>query len=160
MVPEWRGGFDGCLHAVTGRANQYDSAAVQRQAEEREAVMREARERARRMQASERRARPFGDYTWVFGADVLLGALLGAGAMLVRHRDAAARTRRWWGVAGAVLGFLGGGAIFLPFFVFAQFLTFLSPLSANALFGLTVVGLVVAAGGLAFPRRWARWPQA
>jgi hypothetical protein len=98
---------------------------------------------------------PFFGYTWVFYADIALGALLGYLALRIRHRRLGRETQQTWSVVSAMLGGLGGAAVFLPFFLLNIFFIFFNPMPPWLMFALSAGVIVFASLGLALDRRSA-----
>lgn len=143
--PEWRGSYHGCADVLRNRPNRYDSAAVRADVQRRLRDINES-EGAKQLQQRVRRrmlTRPFGEYTWVFIADVILGAAAGAAAAMVRY----GRGNISWNPAavtllGVVLGGLWGGFVFLPFVMMAAFFIFFRTTPELELFAMSAFAIL------------------
>jgi len=143
------------------RVNPADSA-VQEEARRREQAIRDSIARVQRARGdsilAERRREaagapapkqspifgnpPFYGYTWVFGGDVLLGALSGVAALRLRRRNQ--DTPPHWQFLALLGGAAWGAAVFLPFFLMNALLVFFNPMPTGLMFGFTAAVIVVA----------------
>lgn len=90
---------------------------------------------------------PFGKFTWVFYADLALGALLGVVVALFQTRAATKGWRIGLTVVGGAVGGMIGAAVFIPFMFLSALFMFLNPPEPPLLFGMTALVIVVGAGG-------------
>jgi hypothetical protein len=134
--------LEGCRDALSGAPNRYRGA----EAAQRERMEALGREGPRKPRPS--RWQPFGEFSWVFYADVSLGLLVGAGAARFRYRNQSSGAR-WFAIS--LLGLLGlclGGAIFVPILFLSQLVLFLNPPKPPAVFAMSLFAILWVAGSI------------